>query len=227
MRRIWPRIPFFGIALGISLLIAISRPVSAQTTASIEGQVIDQHGDVIPGVRITATNSDISIERVATSDSNGRYQLPALPVGDYTIEAIASGFKTQVVESLRIEVAGRISQDFHLEAGDVSEQVTVTSTNTAIERSTTSVGHVIDRRMVQELPLNGRYFLDLGLLVPGSVTPPQGAFSSAPIRGLGSFSITTAGSREETVNYVINGITLNNLTNASISFQPSIAAVRL
>ena len=53
----------------------------------------------------------------------------------------------------------------------------------------------MDRRMVQELPLNGRYFLDLGLLVPGSVTPPQGAFSSAPIRGLGSFGITTAGNR--------------------------------
>jgi hypothetical protein len=80
--------------------------------------------------------------------------------------------------------------------------------------------------MVQELPLNGRYFLDLGLLVPGSVTPPQGAFSSAPVRGVGSFSITTAGNREEAVSYVINGITLNNLTNASITFQPSIGAVQ-
>ncbi len=80
--------------------------------------------------------------------------------------------------------------------------------------------------MVQEAPLNGRYFLDLGLLVAGSVTPPQGAFSSAPIRGLGSFAITTAGNREETVNYVINGITLNNLTFSSISFQPSIGTVQ-
>ena len=83
----------------------------------------------------------------------------------------------------------------------------------------------MDRRMVQELPLNGRYFLDLGLLVPGSVTPPQGAFSSAPIRGLGSFGITTAGNREETINYIINGI-INNLTNSSITFQPSIGTVQ-
>jgi hypothetical protein len=110
--------------------------------------------------------------------------------------------------------------------GDVSEQVIVASTNETIERSTISLGHVVDRRMVQDLPLNGRYFLDLGLLVPGSVTSPQGAFSSAPIRGLGSFSFTTAGSREETVNYIINGITLNNLTNSSITFQPSIGAVQ-
>jgi hypothetical protein len=226
MRRICPRNPLVGIAVSICLLLAASRLVSAQSTASVEGQVIDQHGAVIPGVRITASNSAISIERETTSDSNGRYQLPALPIGDYTLAAIAAGFKTQVVDSLRIQVAGRISQDFELETGEVSEQVTISSANTAIERSTSSVGHVIDRRMVQELPLNGRYFLDLGLLVPGSVTPPQGAFSSAPVRGVGSFSITTAGNREEAVSYVINGITLNNLTNASITFQPSIGAVQ-
>src|SRR5262249_4377345 len=95
-----------------------------------------------------------------------------------------------------------------------------------IENSTVSVGHVMDRRTVQELPLNGRYFLDLGLLVPGSVTPPQGAFSAAPIRGLGSFAINTAGNREETINYVVNGITLNNLTFSSISFQPSISTIQ-
>src|SRR5215510_2886326 len=80
--------------------------------------------------------------------------------------------------------------------------------------------------MVQELPLNGRYFLDLGLLAPGSVTPPQGAFSSAPIRGLGSFAITTAGNREETVNYVVNGVTLNDLTFSAITFQPSIGTIQ-
>src|SRR6185436_11195498 len=118
------------------------------------------------------------------------------------------------------------TQDFRLQVGDVSSQVTVSSSNNEIEHSSVSVSHVVDRRMVQELPLNGRYFLDLGLLVAGSVTPPQGAFSSAPIRGLGSFAITTAGNREETVNYVINGITLNNLTFSSISFQPSIGSVQ-
>ena len=187
---------------------------------------MDQHGAVVPRVKITAKNPAIGVERSATSDAAGRYRFTALPVGDYTIEASAIGFKRQVIERLRIEVGRRITQDLQLEIGDVAEQVTITSANTGIERSTISVGHVIDRRMVQELPLNGRYFLDLGLLVPGSVTPPQGAFSSAPIRGLGSFSITTAGNREETVNYVINGITLNNLTNSSITFQPSIGAVQ-
>ncbi|HEU4874533.1 MAG TPA: carboxypeptidase regulatory-like domain-containing protein [Pyrinomonadaceae bacterium] len=226
MRWILPQIPVAGIALPIILLFVFALPTLAQSTASIDGQVIDQHGAVLPGVKITVKCPEIGIDRAATSDPDGRYQFAALPVGDYSIGASADGFKTQVLEGLRIEVGRRITQDLQLEVGDVSEQVIVTSTNDAIERSTTSVGHVVDQRMVQELPLNGRYFLDLGLLVPGSVTSPQGAFSSAPIRGLGSFSITTAGNREETVNYVINGITLNNLTNSSITFQPSIGAVQ-
>ncbi|HXC70831.1 MAG TPA: TonB-dependent receptor [Pyrinomonadaceae bacterium] len=226
MRAYCLRIPFFGTAVGIILPFILVLEVSAQSTASIEGQVFDQDGAVIPSVKIVARSAEIGVERKTVSDTAGRYLLAALPVGDYTVEASTSGFKKQVVESVTIEVSRRLIQDFQLEVGDVSEQITITSSNGGIERSTMSVGHVIDRRMVQDIPLNGRYFLDLGLLVPGSVTPPQGAFSSAPIRGLGSFSITTGGSREETVNYIINGITLNNLTNSSITFQPSIGAVQ-
>jgi hypothetical protein len=213
------------ITLAIALLFVIHAHTSAQSTGSVQGQLLDQNRAAIPGVKITARNPVIGVERATISDTGGRYQFPALPIGDYTFRAIAPGFKQQVVE-MTIEVGCRITQDFDLEVGDVSEQVAVTSTNDGIERSTMSVGHVVAQRMVQALPLNGRYFLDLGLLVPGSVTPPQGAFSSAPIRGLGSFSITTGGNREETVNYVLNGITLNNLTNSSITFQPSIGAVQ-
>src|SRR5687768_8830751 len=226
MRWCLLRVVIIGFAVPITLLFTTASQTSAQPTASIEGQVTDKHGAAIPGVKITATNHAISWELEATSDESGRYQFPVLPVGDYAVEVTAVGLKQQLVESLRIEIGRRITQDFRLEAGDISETVTVSSTNDGIERSTISLGHVIDERIVQEVPLNGRYFLDLGLLVPGSVTPPQGAFSSAPIRGLGSFSITTAGNREEMVNYVINGITLNNLTNSSITFQPSIGAVQ-
>lgn len=141
------------------------------------------------------------------------------------VAASATGFKKQVIENLTIEVGRRITQDFQLEAGDISEQISIVATNDPIDRST-AVGHVIDRRTVQNIPLNGRYFLDLALLVPASVTPPQGAFSAAPMRGLGSLAFNTAGNREETVNYQVNGITLNNLTFSSISFQPSINTIQ-
>ena len=212
--------------LTVVVLFVLPIAIHAQSNASIEGSVIDQNHDLIAGAEITASNPETGLTRAVVSDGSGRYQIAALPLGDYRIEIQASGFRTGVVERLRVEVGRRVIQDFQLEIGDVSQEVTVITAGDLIERATISVGHVIDRERVQTLPLNGRYFLDLGLLAPGSVTPPQGAFSSAPIRGLGSFSFTTAGNREEAINYVINGITLNNLTNSSITFQPSIGAVQ-
>ena len=218
--------PPISFALPISLLFVIAFNTSAQSTASIEGQVVDQHGDVVAGVHVLARNSAIGVERTATSDNDGRYQFSALPIGDYTIEATATGFRKQVVEKLTIEVGRRITQNFQLDVGNVSEQVTVLSANAGIERSTIAVGHVVDSRMVQEAPLNGRYFLDLNLLLPGSVTPTQTAFSTFPSRGVGALAINTAGNREEAVNFMINGITLNNMVFSSINFQPSIESVQ-
>jgi hypothetical protein len=214
-----PLIVVFGLLLSTS--------VHGQSTASLEGLITDQHGALIRGAEITATDPAIAVTRVSVTDDTGRYQIPALPIGDYRLEVRAKGFQTQILEHVRIEVARRLTHDFQLQVGDVEQQVSVTTAAVdLIERAGFSVGHVTDRTKVQELPLNGRYFLDLGVLAPGSVVPPQGAFSSAPIRGLGAFAITTAGNREETVNYIINGITLNNLTFSSISFQPAISTVQ-
>ena len=148
-----------GIALPVLLLLAVSLNTSAQSAASIEGQVVDQNGAVIAGVTITATNRAIGVERVTTSDATGRYQLAALPVGDYSVAALATGFKKQVVEGLNLEVARRVTQDFQLEIGEIAEQVSVSPGYARIDQSTVSLGHVIDRRTVQEIPLNGRYFL--------------------------------------------------------------------
>jgi hypothetical protein len=80
-------------------------------------------------------------------------------------------------------------------------------------------------RTVQEIPLNGRHFVDLGPLMPGGVTPPQNAGLSAPLRGQGSFSFFSAGNRETSVNLMINGVNLNDLSNSQVTLQPSINTV--
>jgi hypothetical protein len=130
------------------------------------------------------------------------------------------------VEALTTEVASTILHDVQVELGDVSQEITVKSERALIDGATTTVGHVIGGAAVQEIPLNGRYFLDLALLVPGSVTPSQSGFSTTPSRGRGAQAINTAGNREETVNYMINGITINNLVNSSLLFQPSISTIQ-
>ena len=215
----------FAGLLTIGALLLTWSYVDAQSTAALQGRVVDPTGAVVAEVTITVSNLATGLERVAQTDSEGNYQVAALPIGAYRIEVRAPDFRTQIVENLIVEVGQSVVQDFQLQVGDLAQELTVTPASQAVERTTISMGHVVDRRMVQELPLNGRYFLDLGLLVPGSVTPPQGAFSAAPTRGLGAFSFNTAGNREETVNYIINGITLNNLTFSEISFQPSINSI--
>jgi len=192
----------------------------------VQGTVTDSKSDVLPNVTVTIKNRSTSFERTTQSDSQGSYQFAALPVGTYSIEARVDGFKTQVIDQVSVEVAKTVVQNFQMEVGAISEQVQVTSDLPIVETATTSVGTVISQRTVQEIPLNGRHFVDLGLLIPGSVTPPQNGFLTAPLRGQGSFGLNTAGGREDTVNFMINGINLNDMVQNQITFQPSINTVQ-
>ncbi len=198
----------------------------AQSTSSLQGTVTDEKGGVVPNATIVVRNQATAIERTTHTDESGSYQVAALPAGSYHVEVRAQGFGTQIVDSLNLEVARPVVKDFQLKVGDINQQVTVTADTSVIESATTSVGTVINQRTVQEIPLNGRHFVDLGLLIPGSVTPPQNGFLTAPLRGQGSFGLNTAGGREDTVNFMINGVNLNDMVQNQITFQPSINTVQ-
>jgi len=144
----------------------------AQSTSSLQGTVTDEKGGVVPNATIVVRNQATAIERTTHTDESGSYQVAALPAGSYHVEVRAQGFGTQIVDSLNLEVARPVVKDFQLKVGDINQQVTVTADTSVIESATTSVGTVINQRTVQEIPLNGRHFVDLGLLIPGSVTPP-------------------------------------------------------
>ena len=199
---------------------------SAQSTATIQGSVTDQSGAVLSNARILAQNIATGLERSTQSDSSGNYQIAALPVGNYRLEVTAQGFQTAVITSITLEVSQTIQQNIELRVGGTTETISINTGGPVIESNTTTVGQVISQRTVQEIPLNGRHFVDLGLLIPGSVTPPQNGFLTAPLRGQGSFAFNTAGNREDTVNFMINGINLNDMVQNQITFQPSINTVQ-
>ena len=216
---------FFWFLMLVAALLATSTAL-AQSTATLQGTVTDSKGAVVPNATVLLKNRSTSSERTTHTDTDGNYQFAALPVGLYTVEVRVDGFKTQVADRVPIEVAKTVVQNFQLEVGAITEQVLVSSDVPVIETATTSVGTVINQRTVQEIPLNGRHFVDLGLLIPGSVTPPQNGFLTAPLRGQGSFAFNTAGNREDTVNFMINGINLNDMVQNQITFQPSINTVQ-
>jgi carboxypeptidase family protein/TonB-dependent receptor-like protein len=204
--------------------IAMATPAWAQSTGAIQGNITDAQGSVVPGTTVTVRNVATGVERSVVSDAAGDYLAPSLAPGPYRLEARLSGFQDQLRE-VDVEVARTAVVNIRLTVGALSEAVSVTASTPVIEIATTSVGQVITQRTVQEIPLNGRHFVDLGLLIPGSVTPPQNGFLSAPLRGQGSFSFNTAGNREDTVNFMINGINLNDPAQNQITFQPSINTV--
>ncbi len=148
----------------------------------------------------------------------------SLQPGRYTVVAHLDGFTDQA-RDIELGVALTVRLDFRLTVGTIQENVTVVGASPLIETSTVSVGQVMAERTVQEIPLNGRHFVDLGPLMPGGVTPPQNAGLSAPLRGQGSFSFISAGNRETAVNFMINGVNLNDLSNSQVTFQPSINTV--
>ncbi len=206
--------------------LAFTGTAWAQSTSSIRGRVVDEQGGAIPGAQVTVRNQGTGEERSTVSDKTGEYRIASLPVGSYRLEVKVQGFKTTVVENIGLDVAQAALQDVKLNVGTVSEAVAVVAEPSLIETGTTSVGTVIDQRTVQEIPLNGRHFVDLGLLIPGSVAPqPATGFLTAPLRGQGSFAFNTAGQREDTVNFMINGINLNDQLQNQITFQPSINTV--
>src|SRR6202048_1052152 len=216
----------FRVLLLGGLFLTLAPVAVGQSTATLQGTVKDQKGSVVPGAKATARNQSTGIERTSQTDTDGNYQVAALPVGLYSVEVEAQGFKSATISGLNIEGARTLVENFQLEVGALEQKVNITADTPVIETATTSVGQVINQRTVQEIPLNGRHFVDLGLLIPGSVTPPQNGFLTAPLRGQGSFGLNTAGGREDTVNFMINGVNLNDMVQNQITFQPSINTVQ-
>ncbi len=172
-----------GLSPWILTLLLLLFTVSGftQTAASIKGTVTDASGAAVVGAKITIKSST-GIDRSTQTSATGDYDVPALPPGLYNVEVRMTGFETQLAKGVVLQVSNNTVQNFSLKVASTAEVVTVEAKAIAIETTTMTVGQTIDQRSVQELPLNGRHFVDLALLIPGSVTAPQNGFLTAPLR---------------------------------------------
>ena len=150
-----------------AILCALAASAFAQSTATLQGTVVDASGATVPNVTVTARNQATGEERVTQTDTAGAYVLASLPVGTYRIEAKSPGLQTTVANNLVLEVGATVRQDFTLKVAATSETVEISATAPVITEDPVSVGSVVNQRTVQEIPLNGRHFVDLALLIPG------------------------------------------------------------
>ncbi len=207
------------------LLVLTGQPLQAQSEGTIQGTVLDAQGATVAGAKVTVRNLATALERSDVTDTSGIFSFPALPAGNYRIEIRKDGFQTLAIGSFTLDVATVAAKNYTLQVGQVAETMEVTTEAPVVEAATMTVGQVINQNTVQDIPLNGRHFVDLALLIPGTVTPPQNGFLTAPLRGQGSFAYNTAGNREDAINFMINGINLNDMVQNQVTFQPTINTV--
>src|SRR6185369_13127466 len=138
-----------------------------------QGRVLDTSGAALRQASITILNHATGFRPVIATDAEGRYYVPAIPAGSYEVTAAADGFRPEIIEGLRFEVGRTLVRDFRLNIGSQSEAITVTAELPLLDRVSSTVGYVVSPETVHQMPLNGRHFVDLGLLVPGSVAPSQ------------------------------------------------------
>ena len=203
----------FVTVFAFTLLYCIltSGLANAQAVSQISGSVTDQSGAAVPGVQVTATQTDTSVARTAVTKENGSYLLSNLPIGPYRIEAMKMGFRTYVQTGIVLQVDSAPTIPIALAVGDVSTQVQVEANATQVESRAMGVANVIDNQRVLDLPLNGRQPTDLialsGAAVQTGTSPQWGMATGA--------QISIAGGLTYGVGYALDGAALSNFYDAT------------
>jgi hypothetical protein len=213
------------LRIALFLLAAIALPAlsSAQdANGRIFGTIYDQQGAVIAATQVTVTNTATQIVRNAVTDSQGYFQVLALPIGSYKVKAEHTGFRTVISAEQRLLINQALRIDIKMEVGASSESVDVGAEAAPVETVNPTLGQSITGRTLTNMPLNGRDALDLALLQPG-VTE-----SNDDNGGAGNYSI--AGGRTDSVTFLLDGGLNNDLLDNSNLLDPnpdSIAEFRL
>jgi hypothetical protein len=208
-----------------ALTLLVAQTARSQTiTGAITGTVTDPSGAVAPNVKVTATNVDTNQAHSTMTNSAGVYNLLFLPIGNYNVTAEAPGFKKTVLGPFRLEVNQTARVDVNMEVGQVTESVEVTGIAPILQTETTQTGDIITSTQSTELPLNGRNFVSLTLLIPGAITPNPGSFTS-PSRSFSGGRPYVNGNREQSNNFLLDGVDINDSIDNVVGYNPNVDAL--
>ena len=203
----------------LALLVLLTFPVWAQTpTGTISGNVTDAGGATVAGAAVTVIETGTNATFNATTDASGRYTVPFVQPGTYTVEVIASGFTPAKQTGLAVTTASEVTADFKLTVGKVSDVVVVTADAQRLDTETSNLSSTIGAREVLDLPDNGRNPFDFATLSPGVST--VGGASTPHIGG------SRNGNNEQLIDGMTNILPENNVGNNSSAYTPIIDSVQ-
>jgi len=204
----------------LSLLVPAS--LVAQThRASVRGTIFDPNGAAIPGASVSVTRLETGEVRTATTTSEGEYAITSLPAGEYEVKVQSTGFGSY---SKKIELLVNQERRFNVDLRPSGPAIDydVLSEPVPLKKDSASLGTVIENRQITGLPLDGRNFYELSLLVPGAVPPAQG--SAGSVRGDFAFSVN--GAREDANNFLLDGVYNVDPKLNTFGVRPSVDAIR-
>jgi len=195
-----------------------------EVSAGITGRITDSSGGSIVGATVTAKDQDRGTEWPTTSNEDGIYNFPRIPVGTYSLKIEAKGFKTSLQPALTLEVNQRARLDVKMEVGGITETVTVSAEGALLQTDTTQVGSVMGAEAIVNIPLVSRNPIALTLLAPGVTNPNPTTFNSG-VRTAGGGRPYVNGNREEGNNFLLDGVDNNQTTDNLSAYQPNLDAI--
>jgi hypothetical protein len=215
------------VVLSLCVILSASICFGQAETARLQGTVTDAQGAAVAGANVTVTNSDTGRAAPVQTNTDGFYVAPALPAGHYHVVVEKTGFeKTSQNFELQIAQVGVV--DFKLQVGAVTQTVTVEAGSPVIDAADSSIGEVVEAKQVEEMPLNGRNFTQLALLVPGVIrgsgnaTGSGGNAETFRYGDEGGASLVVNGIRAQANNFILDGIDNNEaLVNTIVIFPPA------
>ncbi|HEU0093847.1 MAG TPA: carboxypeptidase-like regulatory domain-containing protein, partial [Vicinamibacteria bacterium] len=206
------------LVVSFVMLLAV-RLLAQSQFASFTGTVISKDGNPLPKVEIVATNQATQVTYSGRSNDAGLYTISALPIGTYKLRATAPSFQTYETNIIRLESGQTARVDITMQVGGVTENVEVTGVAPILQTQDAVVGDVISGTTIQGMPLNGRNFAQLSLLLPGVITTEPDSFTQP--KNFGSGRPFVNGQREQENNFTLDGIDMNEPIDNLLPYQPS------
>lgn len=202
--------------------------VAQSVEGRLDGKVRDSQGAVITGATVTARDLARGTSRIATTGGDGNFTVPSLSPGNYQVIAEAAGFRRGVVQSLTLEVNQVLTIELVLEVGQLQDEVVVELEGELLEKDSSALGQVIHPRQIVEMPLNGRNFIQLGLLSSGVTALPTGGFSSISnsLTNRSDTSLIINGNREAGNSWLVDGSETRNPFAGLTNLQPPIDSIQ-